>query len=66
MPGGVVLPGWVLDAVSARAGRRAIPPTRQATTERDNSFYEAWDELSRDRERFAPWMQENVLEAKAS
>jgi glutaconate CoA-transferase subunit A len=30
-------------------------------TERDNDFYRLWDEISRDRDRFTAWMEENVL-----
>jgi glutaconate CoA-transferase subunit A len=30
---------------------------------RDNSFYVAWDKISRDRNAFLEWMRVNVLEA---
>jgi glutaconate CoA-transferase, subunit A len=31
--------------------------------ERDNGFYRRWDAISRDRDAFADWMREHVLEA---
>jgi glutaconate CoA-transferase subunit A len=34
-------------------------------TERDNDFYKFWDKVSRDRETFTQWMQENVLATQA-
>ena len=36
-------------------------PTRPYST-RDNDFYSAWDDISRDRDRFGEWMREHVLE----
>ena len=32
---------------------------------RDNDFYSDWDAISRDRDRFTEWMEENVLAADA-
>jgi glutaconate CoA-transferase subunit A len=58
-PGGVVLPGWVIDAV-AEAPRGAFPSYAHGLTERDNDFYRAWDKLSRDRDTFRAWMDEHV------
>jgi glutaconate CoA-transferase subunit A len=60
-PGGVVLPGWVLDAVSP-APYGAHPSYAHGYYERDNDFYVAWDEISRDRDTFRAWMQRHVLE----
>src|SRR6266540_3284759 len=61
-PGGVVLPNWVVDAVAlARGG--AHPSYAHGYYDRDNEFYVAWDEISRDRDRFQAWMQRHVLEA---
>jgi len=59
-PGGVVIPGWVLTAV-AEAPRGSLPSYSLGMTQRDNDFYRFWDGLSRDREQFTAWMQENVL-----
>jgi glutaconate CoA-transferase subunit A len=61
-PGGVVLPGWVVDAVAPVPGG-ARPSYAHGYYERDNSFYVAWDAISRDRDSFTRWMQEHVLEA---
>src|SRR3954454_1614261 len=53
--GGVIIPGWTIDAVAlARGGSR--PSYAHGLTERDNGFYREWDAISRDRERFAAWM----------
>ncbi len=59
-PGGLVIPGWVIDAVAEVPGG-AHPSYSLGMTERDNDFYRYWDEVSRDRERFTAWMDEHVL-----
>src|SRR5215218_6284134 len=61
VPGGVVLPHWVLDAVSVAPGG-AHPSYAHGYYERDNAFYVVWDGISRDRERFEAWMRRHVLE----
>jgi glutaconate CoA-transferase subunit A len=63
-PGGVVVPGWVIDAVSP-APRGAHPSYAHGYYERDNDFYVRWDEISRDRDRFTAWIDEHVLAAEA-
>ncbi len=64
-PGGIVLPGWVIDAVALAPGG-SQPSYSLGITSRDNDFYRAWDKLSRDREEFSAWMREHVLdEARA-
>jgi glutaconate CoA-transferase subunit A len=63
--GGVVIPGWALDLV-ARAPGGSQPSYAQGLTERDNDFYRDWDAISRDRDRFAAWMEEHVLAAVAA
>ena len=60
-PGGVVLPSWVVDAVCL-APRGAHPSYAHGYYERDNDFYVAWDEISRDRDTFLAWMRRHVLE----
>lgn len=60
VPGGVVIPGWVIDYV-AEAPRGSWPSYSHGITERDNQFYIEWDALSRDRDRFQAWMEEHVL-----
>jgi len=59
-PGGVVIPGWVIDAV-AQAPGGSQPSYSLGITDRDNQFYRFWDKLSRDREEFQAWMREHVL-----
>jgi len=61
-PGGVVLPGWVIDAVAEVPGG-AKPSYAHGYYDRDNSFYVAWDAISRDRDSFSDWMREHVYEA---
>lgn len=60
VPGAVVLPSWVLSAVSLVRGG-CHPSYASGYSERDNAFYESWDAVSRDRESFLSWMQTNVL-----
>ena len=50
-PGAVVLPSWTVGFVAAMPGG-AHPSYALGYTDRDNDFYQAWDEISRDRQRF--------------
>jgi glutaconate CoA-transferase subunit A len=59
-PGGVVIPSWVIDAVSEAPGG-SQPSYSLGITERDNVFYRMWDEVSRDRDAFTEWMWEHVM-----
>ncbi len=59
-PGGIVIPGWVIDFVATAPGG-SLPSYSLGITERDNDFYRYWDRLSRDRDAFTAWMVENVL-----
>ncbi len=59
-PGGVVIPGWVIDYV-AQAPGGSRPSYALDMTERDNDFYREWDVISRDREQFLEWMRERDL-----
>jgi glutaconate CoA-transferase subunit A len=59
-PGGVVIPGWVVDHVAEAPGG-SQPSYSLGVTRRDNDFYRAWDHISRDRERFRAWMDEHVM-----
>jgi glutaconate CoA-transferase subunit A len=61
-PHATVLPAWVLAAVSV-VPNGAWPSYADGYSVRDNAFYSSWDPISRDRERFAAWMNENVLGA---
>jgi glutaconate CoA-transferase subunit A len=63
-PRATVLPAWVLDAVCHVPGG-AWPSYAADFSVRDNGFYEEWDGISRDRDRFTQWMDDNVLNATA-
>jgi len=61
-PGGVIVPWWVITAVALAPGG-SHPSYSAGYSERDNSFYQSWDEISRDRDTFSEWMRIHVLEA---
>jgi glutaconate CoA-transferase subunit A len=63
-PGGIMLPSWVVTAVAEVPGG-ALPSYAAGYSQRDNGFYQGWDAISRDRERFRAWMQTNVLDREA-
>jgi glutaconate CoA-transferase subunit A len=63
--GGVILPAWVIDAVAEVPGG-SWPSYALGYSERDNAFYEAWDALSRDRDAFLAWLDDDVLEVRSS
>jgi len=56
----VVLPHWVVTAVACVPGG-AWPSYARGYYPRDNAFYIAWDEISRDRNRFGDWIARYVL-----
>lgn len=58
----VVLPSWTIDAIAVAPGG-ARPSYAHGYYGRDNAFYVAWDEISRDRDRFLHWIDANVLRA---
>ena len=58
-PNACVLPGWVVSAVCLTPGG-AYPSYAQGYYDRDNKFYQSWDEISRSREGFLAWMRTNV------
>jgi glutaconate CoA-transferase subunit A len=57
VPGAVVLPTWVVEAVSV-APRGAAPSYAHGYYDRDNAAYQAWDAVSRDREAFSAWLKD--------
>ena len=59
-PNSVILPSWTIGAVVAVPGG-AHPSYAHGYYTRDNSFYIAWDKISREREGFLAWMEENVM-----
>ncbi len=50
----------------AVAPRGAHPSYAQGYYDRDNAFYVAWDEISRDRDTFLAWMREHVIETASA
>lgn len=60
VPGGIVLPSWVITAVAEVPGG-AHPSYTAGYSIRDNDFYQAWDSISRDRQSFRTWMDERVI-----
>jgi glutaconate CoA-transferase subunit A len=65
VPGAVVLPTWVIDAVCVAPGG-ARPSYAHGYYDRDNDFYRRWDEISRDRDTFRTWMDDHVLAGAAA
>jgi glutaconate CoA-transferase subunit A len=57
VPGAVVLPHWILDAIAAAPGG-AAPSYAHGYYDRDNAAYREWDAISRDRRRFTAWLRE--------
>jgi glutaconate CoA-transferase subunit A len=60
VPGSVILPGWTITYVAEVPGG-AHPSYAMGYSERDNDFYQKWDAISRDRDAFRAWLDENVL-----
>ena len=56
----IVLPSVAVDAVTV-VPHGAHPSYADGYYDRDNAFYEAWDPISRDRERFTGWMEQHIL-----
>ncbi|MEU2252353.1 CoA-transferase [Nocardia xishanensis] len=64
MPGAIVLPHWVIDAVAVAPGG-AWPSYAQGYYERDNDAYAEWDPIGRDREAFQRWLKD-LTDAEAT
>ncbi len=62
-PNAVVLPSWVVGAVSEVKGG-AFPSYAQGYYSRNNAFYKQWDQISREREGFQAWMERHVMGTK--
>lgn len=56
---GIVLPYWVVTAVACVPGG-AWPSYARGYYSRDNAFYIAWDDISRDRQSFLSWIDRYV------
>jgi len=63
-PHSVVIPNWVITAV-CRVPGGAKPSYAHGYYHRDNAFYIEWDAISRDRDRFTAWIEQNVMRAPA-
>jgi glutaconate CoA-transferase subunit A len=59
-PNAVILPAWTVGAVAQVPGG-AHPSYAHGYYGRDNAFYKAWDAISRERDGFLAWMEENVI-----
>ena len=59
-PHQIVLPSVAVDAIAVVPGG-AYPSYAHGYYPRDNAFYEAWDDIARDREPFQEWMEKHVL-----
>jgi glutaconate CoA-transferase, subunit A len=55
-----VLPSWVVDCLCEVPGG-AHPSYAHGYYQRDNAFCQAWDEISKDRQRFLAWMDQHIL-----
>jgi glutaconate CoA-transferase, subunit A len=60
--GAIVLPSWVLAAVCEVPGG-AHPSFAMSYSVRDNDFYQSWDDIAKDRDRFCAWVDEHVRQA---
>src|SRR5690606_17219764 len=58
-----VLPSWALTAVCVVPGG-AHPSYAHGYYERDNRFYQAWDPIARDRERFTAWVDDYIRDTE--
>ena len=56
----IVLPSAAVDAIAVEPNG-SHPSYADGYYDRDNDFYEAWDPVSRDREKFREWMRRHVL-----
>src|SRR5450631_2865636 len=58
-----ILPSWVVTAV-CEVPRGATPSYALGYYERDNVFYRAWDQISRDRQIFNHWVDRHILQTR--
>ena len=62
-PNACILPHWVVNAV-CHVPRGATPSYAHGYYDRDNVFYQAWDEIARDREQFKAWIEERIYQTR--
>jgi glutaconate CoA-transferase subunit A len=56
----VILPSWTVSAIAVVPGG-AFPSYAHGYYKRNNKFYIEWDDISRERDTFLKWMDENVM-----
>ncbi|WP_418139585.1 CoA transferase subunit A [Oceanimonas smirnovii] len=61
-PNACVIPGWAITAIAEVKGG-AAPSYAHGYYPRNNSFYKEWDAISRDRDTFNQWLDQNVYNA---
>jgi glutaconate CoA-transferase, subunit A len=59
-PGAIVIPSWALTAV-CHVPHGAHPSFAMGYSERDNHFYRAWDDISKNRQTFTDWIERHIL-----
>jgi glutaconate CoA-transferase, subunit A len=59
-----ILPRWTVGTIAV-APRGAFPSYAHGYYERNNAFYLAWDAISRDREAFTAWIEQNVMNSES-
>jgi glutaconate CoA-transferase subunit A len=62
-PNACVLPRWAVTAVACEPGG-AYPSYAQGYYKRDSWLYQAWEDISREREPFLAWMKRHVMETE--
>jgi glutaconate CoA-transferase subunit A len=60
-PNACVLPQWLVNAVAVVPGG-AFPSYALDYYERDNRFYKAWNNISRERDTFLAWMEQHIVQ----
>ncbi|RKR03417.1 glutaconate CoA-transferase subunit A [Kushneria sinocarnis] len=63
-PNACVLPAWCINAIATVPGG-AWPSYSHGYYARNNRFYKEWDAIARDRDTFARWMEDNVINASS-
>ena len=61
-PNACILPHWAIGAIAVVPGG-AFPSYAYGYYQRNNAFYLAWDEISRDRATFTAWVDEHIMQA---
>jgi glutaconate CoA-transferase subunit A len=56
----IVIPAWQVTALAVVPGG-AYPSYALGIYPRDNAFYQAWDDIARERDTFTAWMAQHVL-----